>query len=551
MEDEDGASRIEAMTGVEVASPGAAAHGARPALPAPGVRSLRTRLFLTCWVLYALHFATNIVREHYPAFSLIERGDFVLDRYVSDDGHQPVVWHSDIFRHRDGHYYIGNQVLASVIAAGPLLVFDPLLDALERRERARDPAPARYETEYGNRQVFLRRVAAERLTLRFGGAAVVTSTFLMAPLCALAVLLVLSVLSGAGVARGRALTLSLLFAFATPLFYRAAHLNHNVFVMLAVFGSFLCVWRRPDAPGALPGARAFWGGFLAGTSLALDYAGVVPLLIFFAHVLADHRHDRRALLRRGALFVAGSVPPVIFLCASQWAMYGDPFLPGQWWMPEVNYTDEGWRGFGLPDPEVFWLNLVSFDYGLLPFAPLLLLLAIPRRPRPFSSSATGRGWPTGTALFTTWIFIGAFLLFCAANQYSRMQWNSGFRYLLPLIPFLFLLLAPLLARLSRPVLLGLGVPAVVHEWVLCLHRYTPPDRLSGADEASTIVGSWRRFAEQGVEFPWLGVLRGTESLRIPGQESMLFGPAILFFSAALIAVIWRVGARPSRPEKAQ
>ena len=39
--------------------------------------------------------------------------------------------HADIFEHTDGHHYIGNQVTASVFAAVPLLLFDPLLDYLE------------------------------------------------------------------------------------------------------------------------------------------------------------------------------------------------------------------------------------------------------------------------------------------------------------------------------------------------------------------------------------------------------------------------------------
>ena len=37
---------------------------------------MKLRLFLTCWIVFSLHFATNVVREHYPAFSLVEDGDF-------------------------------------------------------------------------------------------------------------------------------------------------------------------------------------------------------------------------------------------------------------------------------------------------------------------------------------------------------------------------------------------------------------------------------------------------------------------------------------------
>ena len=85
------------------------------------LRSDRARLFLTCWILFSAHFATNVVREHYPAFSLAEHGHFRLDEYVDYDEEPPSALHSDIFVHTDGHAYINNNVGASIVAAIPLM----------------------------------------------------------------------------------------------------------------------------------------------------------------------------------------------------------------------------------------------------------------------------------------------------------------------------------------------------------------------------------------------------------------------------------------------
>jgi hypothetical protein len=179
---------------------------------------VKLRLFLTCWIVFSLHFATNVVREHYPAFSIIEDGDFKLDAYAG--------WHSDIFEHRDGHHYIGNQVTASVIAAVPLLVFDPFLDYLEvvgkrRSSAAPQPSEADYGTEYPMRQAFFRKVQERGLDLRLGASTVVTSVFLMAPLAALFAVLMFEIFTRRRVPESRALRLVLLFAFGTPIFYRA------------------------------------------------------------------------------------------------------------------------------------------------------------------------------------------------------------------------------------------------------------------------------------------------------------------------------------------
>ena len=40
------------------------------------------RIFLTCWLVYTLHFASNIVREIYPALSIGDHFSFRADEYA-------------------------------------------------------------------------------------------------------------------------------------------------------------------------------------------------------------------------------------------------------------------------------------------------------------------------------------------------------------------------------------------------------------------------------------------------------------------------------------
>src|SRR5690349_1666843 len=147
-----------------------------------GVQAMRwlasrpVRIFLIAWLFFSLHFATNVVREHYPAFSIAEHGTFRVDEYQG--------FHADIFVHRDGHSVIGNQVFVSVLAAIPLFVFDPVLDHLEAYSKAkleREGLTAdEYRIDKPNRVKFFQLVKARGLDLRFGAAAVVTSVFFMA-----------------------------------------------------------------------------------------------------------------------------------------------------------------------------------------------------------------------------------------------------------------------------------------------------------------------------------------------------------------------------------
>jgi hypothetical protein len=510
--------------------------------------SVKLRLFLTCWILFAVHFATNVVREHYPAFSLAEHGTFQVDEYQG--------FHSDIFAHTDGHSYIGNNVATSVVAAAPLFLFDPVLDALEARGRSQvraqgTPPQGDYWSKYPLRQRFFAMVKERGLHLRFGAATFITSAFLMAPLSALFVVLMYSLLVSRGLDWARAAWFAFLFAFATPVFFRTAHLTNNMFVMYGTFAAFCLLWDRAGEADAVSLGRRLTAGLCAGFALAADYSGVVPLVCLYGYLVFGRLSSVSLVrsVRESIPFILGSVPPVLFLLYSQWAMYGHPFLPGQYWMPAVNYTDRGWRGFSPPALDLFLLNLFHPSYGMLAFAPLLLLgmipalryrsdrLLLPRRERVFVAG-----------------FVTLFLLFCAANQYSRMQWNCGFRYLLPLVPLLFLAACDHLARLPRAALVAVSVPALAHSWILCMARdcLPPGDSWRYADsflswlrdlQLETVPASYTRIWNEGIQLPWLAVWRHAS----PGGPPILHSPwlpiAILAGCGVVILAIWRGVAR--------
>lgn len=483
-----------------------------------GMRSDAPRVFLTAWILLAAHFATNIVREHYPAFSLAERGTLRVDPYVG--------LHSDIFEHRDGHAYIDNNVATSVVAAFPLFLARPLLDALEKHRReeiARDPAAAegQYQSEYPMRAEFYAQVRRRGLDLRFGASAAITAVFVTAPLSALAAVLVLGILARRGVPRGRAIALALLSVLGTPVFFRTATLNNNLFVLAATLGAFALMLG--------PRRRYAWVGFLAAAAVAFDYSGIVVLACFAGWVAIEERSLRVCLV-----FALGAIPPLLFLFGSQWVQFGHPFLPAQHWMPAAHFTELGWRGFSAPKLDLLIANLIDPDFGLFAYGPILVFALIP---------PAGGILTTAERRFAV-VLSACFLLFCASNQYARMQWNSGFRHLLPIVPLLFLLACETLARLPRTAFALVAGTAVLHEWVLSMVRYHPQPNDLGDFSSSAIVESWRRFLEGGVQLPWLSVLRRTAP---EGSivQAWYWPWAVLLACALLVAIVWR------RPKTAQ
>lgn len=486
--------------------------------------SPRWRIFLVAWVLFSAHFATNVVREHYPAFSLAEHGTFRVDDYQG--------FHPDIFVHADGHAYINNQVFVSALAAVPLFVFDPALDALQayrlRQLQAGGGPDGDYRTDKPLRRAFFDRVAAAGLDLRFGAATVVTSVFFMAPLTALFLVVFYGVLRCRGVEARDAAGLAMLLGFATPLFFRTSTLNHNMFVMYGMFAAFALLWPHRGQELPVLAWRRYAAGFFGGVTLATDYIGVVVLPLLWAYLVLSRRATApwpRAL-RESVPMVAGSLPPVFFLLYSQWAMFGDPFLPAQYWMEIGNpYATEGLRGFSWPALDLLWQNLFHPGFGLFVWAPLLALALVPATGyRPDSLILPRR---------ERWFVIAAFaalLLFSSANQFARLQWNSGFRYLVPLVPFLMLALADHWRRLPAWARWSLAVPAVLHAWVLAVFR-------------ETAGRSWELFLAEGPQLPWLRVLRMTSSPESGPLHSVWLPIVLLAATAAVALLIWRGGAR--------
>lgn len=482
------------------------------------------RIFLIGWIVYSVHFATNVVREHYPAFSLIEHGTFHVDEYRG--------FHWDIFEHPNGHAVIGNQVLVSTLAAVPLFVFRPVLDGLERYSKAKlaeeGVTNAGYRTDKPMRRDFYRLVKEKGLDLRFGAATVITTVFFMAPLTASFLVFFFHVLRQRGLDADQASGLTLLLGFGTPLFFRATVLGHNMFVMFWMFAALVLLWVRPDRSFPVTLGRRVMAGFFGGLTLATDYVGVLVLPLLYAYLFLPRLASAswRASFRESLAMVVGAVPPILFLLYSQWAMYGNPFLPGQYWMPNQNaYVNEGLRGFTLPALDLFWQNLVDPGFGMYSWCPLLLLALVPAvRYRPESLILPKRErWFVVTATVM-------FLVFCSTNQYSRLQFNSGFRYLLPLVPLLFLALADHWIRLPFWARATIASAAVIHSWVVVVFR-------------EPVWTSWSLLLAEGPQLPWYRVLGMTSAPGDPWLGNWYVPTTILAATIGAAAGIWLYGAR--------
>jgi mannosyltransferase len=483
-------------------------------------RGLAVRLFLTCWLVYALHFATNTVREIFPALSLGDHLSFDVSEYRG--------LHSDLFEIPGRGTFINNNPGASMLGAVPYALARPLIDrVVERVQRRRaasaSPAPE-YRTIYPLARRFYQRAYERGLDVKFALAAGVMQVFLMAPLSALAAVFMFLLCLRQGASPSVALALAFLYAFATPVFYRTAQLNHNLLVAHCALFAFGLLWRREGGPGGL--LRPLAAGLLAGWSVVLDYSGVVIVvgLGAYAFLRASPARAQAESWCEGSVFAVGAAASVSVLIACQWTAFGHPFYPAQHFMPPTPLSGEGYRGMTWPQADLLWKTAFGIRYGLFTSAPLLLLALVPSVGRSRRESiVSGR-----EAITCAGITVAIFLL-AACNQYARLQFNSGVRHTIPAVPFLFLLAANAFVRLPRRPAVAIGVVATGWSWCLAMAR--------DVEQGLGVLEPIRRIAAEGFRLPWLTTLERMGYVTEGACEIPL-----LLGSAVAIGAIWLVGA---------
>jgi len=468
--------------------------------------------------VYVLHFATNTVREIYPALSLGDHLSFDVSEYLG--------FHLDIFEVPGRGAFINNNPGASILGAIPYALVRPVIDRVVKKvQKSRVAAPdrAEYNSIYPMAREFYRKARRQGLDVKFGLAAAVMQALLMAPLSALSAVVMFYVLASLTSVR-TALFLSLLYAFATPVFYRTAQLNQNLLLSHFAFFAFALLWRPWDKQIRSQVLRYCIAGLLSGWTVVLDYSGVVVVSSLGLYVCLAHGGaiGKSKIFQNLCFYGAGAGLAMAVLLAYQWFSFGHPFYPAQYYMPAATFSDLGYRGMDWPKLDLLWQTAFSLRFGVFTSAPLLLLaLYVP-------------GWFRSHRIIATpeFIFILTFsllfFLFCAANQYGRMQFNSGVRHVVPVTPFLFLIAAGMLLRFPTGLAVAVGITATYWSWCLAMYR--------DVEQGWGILESVIHITFEGARLPWLSTLKNMGYF----PESISAFPVLALSMAALCA-LWTVG----------
>jgi hypothetical protein len=494
-------------------------------------RSIAVRLFLTCWLIYAVHVATNTVREIYPALAIGDHFSFRVDDYAN--------MHPDLFEKPGYGWHIGANPGASMLGAVPYFLSRPVIDrivAAVNRSRAASgqKEPPQYNSPWPMRRLFYAEAWRRGYDIKFGLAALVMQWFCMAPISALGVVAMFYMLRRVFGFDRSALCLALLYAFGTPVFFRTGFLNHNMILGHISFMGFLVLWNPGESLRWSGSLRYFLGGLAGGATVLLDYSGVVLLAGLFCYSIAKAwtAGPHRQFVRYASYYVLGSIGPILLLWFYQWRSFGNPLLPGQHWMPPVEWIDIGYQGFTWPQPVLLWHLLFDYRYGLFTTCPLFLLALLSL----WRVRSITRSIPPPEFAVLMLLPLGL-LLFCGGISYTRLQFNNGMRYLAPTLPFLFVPVAMVLLRmLPRRVTYVIGIIAVAQAWSMAMSR--------DVERGLGVLDPLLHVFIGGFQIPLLTVLSRMSGNQYGDYASAGVSPLPIFaVVAALIFVVWSVGRR--------
>lgn len=489
----------------------------------PAIDRRAIRIFLTVFVVYAAFLTSNVARETYLAVAIGDRLSPRVDPFLG--------LHPDLFEIPGRGAYINSNPGASILGAIPYALSRPLVAGIFalKPELGAPKPPTGYDDPRPNRSRLMNEMRARGLDVRLALAAFATQLGLMAPAGASAAVAMYLYLLANGRPRRVATGLALLYALGTPIFFRSAFLNQNLLLAHVVMATWMVLtWPTTDAPGSDRHRRWFAAGALLGLGLLIDYSAAPLAVVFGGWALREgwSAAGVAEALRRAATCVAGAAIPVMVLLGYQWYAFGVPWYPAQRYMPDTALSVVGWNGVSLPSAELLWRNLIDPRYGLFAFCPMLILaLAALTRP------AWRRGPSVGVALAASL----ALWVFSSANHFAFLQWNTGVRYLVPVVPLLFLAMVPVLLAMRPWARAAVVIPTVAISFAVSMTREDVPTAL-------------RVVAAEGPVLPLVIVLNKTAAAYAPmlGAGIQPWGIAAVGLLGLVVLMVWRWnGRRPA------
>jgi len=410
------------------------------------INSTEFKLFLTIWIVYAVYVtpAGGVTPNRYVdlVHSIVNEGRFTIDTY-----HENTIDKS----YYNGHYYAGALPGPAFLAVPAYVVFKGVYALVPQSIKNSASGVQSYKKDKQPNSSFYGSVD----NVEFFLSQVFLNLTVLAPFSALGGLLLFKTIRRLGYDAGIALTVTILYAFGSIVFFYSTVFFEQVFsATLGIAAFYLVLGTIQSSGNEYRSSLVFSAGLLAGCGLLVEYTTIfIGGWLGLWLLLTVHR-------RQIIFFAMGFLIPIAVLMAYDYVLFGNPLDTPYAHLIQVHESVHGIGFFGATYPrlERFLGLLVGPERGLFLFMPITMvgLLGV-------AWSIWKRRLQALPALICAGIF-GFYLLFFSSFTNWRGGSAFGPRYFIAPLPFLFIGVAFAFDFFPRVLIYILGAFSILINW---------------------------------------------------------------------------------------
>jgi hypothetical protein len=414
---------------------------------------MELKIFMTVWIVYAVFVmpAGGTLPNRYldSIHSIVNEQRLEIDTYHEN---------TDDKAFYNGHYYNGALPGPALMGVPAYIVFKGLYSLVPQtvKELAggiqsfkqSDLADSSFYGQVDDVEFFLSHMF---LTLTvIASISALGAVFLFKSICRL------------GYRPNVAVVLALLYAFSTNLFfYATGYFHHNLSATLGVAAFYLLIAARSESDEQSLRRAAIGAGILSGSAFLIEYATILTGV--WLGVWLFLKISKRSI----GYYVLGFVPPLLILALYNWLAFDDPFTTSYRYLAVNNrFHTSGVFGLTYPRMESLVGLVVGDKSGLFVFAPLAAIgmLGIAYQILKRKNEQT--------VALVCGAIVASYLAFYAS--YSVWDGGSVFgpRFLIPVLPFVFLGVAFATEFVPKWVIGAVGAIGILFNWLGAQYGYT-------------------------------------------------------------------------------
>lgn len=459
--------------------------------------SFEVRLFLTVWLIYALHVVpgggVNANRYFDLTHSLVNQRTTNIDAYhenTIDKGF------------KDGHYYSLGLPGPSILGIPAYLTF----------KIAYKLAPASLVKPLANVQSLKQGQQTgfyQQDNTEFFLSTIWITWFSLSLLSAFAAVILFKLFLGLGVSQVNSLIGTAAYAFGTPaFFYSTTYFSAGFAASFVILALYLLLKSAKNGGSLL----FLWLGLASGAAVLMEYQ-----TLFLAAGIALYVLLRTKLKTSWSFFVGAGIPCAVLLIYNALS-FGGPFHSAYQYVvgPNAEFHNVGALGFTVPRPERLFGLTLSTHRGLFVYSPVLLLsfvgffYGLRRRRQPAYAIVL----LSILASFGVWIWISSFQAWDGSSAF-------GPRLLVCILPLMAIGVALSLSRVPKIISIPLIILSVAINWLGAQNGF-----------AENIWEPWRRLLNSGFTLPAFSALvshsRGENGLTLFITQRMWLIAGIYF-----------------------